>query len=361
MRHRFTVALSRLLLTATLVLTAGVAFAEGIGQGPYLQNPTTSGITVCWVSGSETTGLVRFGIKKPDEKQVQESKPTRYHKIQIKGLKAYTRYQYVVECEGRMAEGSFLTAAPAKKPFRFAVYGDNRTQPAIHASVLARMAEYNPDFIIQTGDLVADGTNESQWSEFFRVAGKTLAGTPYYPALGNHEKDGAAYLRYFAVGREYSFNYGNIHFVGLDSNHKAPEFAAQEEWLRKDLAEHQKDTWRIVFFHHTLYTCVTKKGRREAAELLRARLEPIFLASKVQVVFNGHDHDYQHHLAKGIHYVVTGGGGAPLYEVKADTPFALKAKTAYHYCEAEVKGDVLKLLAREPNGSVIEQFSVHSN
>src|SRR5207248_1623832 len=105
-----------------------------------------------------------------------------------------------------------------------------------------------------------------------RVARETLRNTPIFPALGNHEQDGAAYLRYFDVARDYSFDYGNAHFAALDSNRPPAEQGAQVAWLRKDLAAHQEATWRMVFFHHTPYTCVNKPGRRELAEKLRARL-----------------------------------------------------------------------------------------
>ncbi|HEU4753776.1 MAG TPA: metallophosphoesterase, partial [Armatimonadota bacterium] len=204
------------------------------------------------------------------------------------------------------------------------------------------------------------GLNETQWAEFFRVASGVLKDVPYYPAPGNHERNGAPYFRYFAVPRDYSFDYGNAHFVMLDSNRPAAELAAQDEWLRKDLAAHQGATWRIVAFHHTPYTCVDSEPRRVAAALLRARLEPIFQAGKVQLVINGHDHNYQHHFANGIHYVVTGGGGAPLYNVRLDTPFTKAGKKAHHECEITIEGKHLRLRAVEPEGGVIEEFEVEA-
>ena len=342
-----------LLALAGLLVAGSSVNAAGISKGPYLQLPGTDGITVCWVTDAEVLGEVTCSGK-----TVRDEKPSIYHKVRVKGLKPYTNYSYSVSCDGDKKTGTFRTAAPVKQPFQFAIYGDNRTQPQVHTEVLARMLESKPDFIVQTGDLVADGTQENLWTEFFQVAGKTLASVPYYPALGNHERDGAAYLRYFAVPREYSFDYGDVHFVCLDSNRRDDEFAAQQEWLRKDLAAHQSAAFRVVFFHHTVYTCVTKPGRRELAEKLRARLEPIFLEGNVQLVLNGHDHDYQHHVAKGIHYVVTGGGGAPLYDVLADTPFVKAAKKTHHFCEAKVSGNVISIRALERDGAVIESFTV---
>jgi hypothetical protein len=78
----------------------------------------------------------------------------------------------------------------------------------------------------------------------------------------------------------------------------------------------------------------------------------------VQLVVNGHDHDYQRHVANGITYLVTGGGGAPLYTVKADTPYVKAAKKAHHHCEFTVNSDKMSARVVEPSGRVIETFEI---
>jgi acid phosphatase type 7 len=345
------------IVTALLLVFVGrSAMADGIAKGPYLMHPTTAGVTVCWVSDEPETGEVRIeGQSEP----LVEVVSNRIHRVKVEGLKPYTLYDYEVRCAGDKKKGSFRTAAPPGQPFAFVAYGDNRTQPKKHRAVLDRMSRFHPDFIIQTGDQVADGSNEAQWDEFWDVASKALRRAPYFPSLGNHEKGGAPYFRFFDVPAEYSFDYGDAHFVCLNTNRPAREYRAQEAWLRKDLAAHQSARWRIVYFHHTVHTCVAIPSRRVAAALLAKRLEPIFEAEHVQLVINGHDHDYQRHEAHGITYLVTGGGGAPLYDVKPNTPFVKKAKKAYHYCELLVKGDGIDVRAVEPSGKVIDEFQVH--
>lgn len=334
----------------------------GVSKGPYLMFPTVDGITVCWVSEKQTTGTVEYAPEKTPGPQLEakDTMPTHNHRVKLSGLLPYTRYSYSVKCDGDTQAGTFITAAPKTQPFKFVAYGDNRTQADKHAAVLARMLQFHPDFVVQTGDQVASGTNEAQWDEFWKIAGKTLRQTAYYPSLGNHENHGAPYYRFFDVPAEYSFDYGNAHFVALDSNRPSSKYAAQEAWLKRDLAGHQDAAWRIVFFHHTVHTCVTMANRRVAAEKLAARLEPIFQANKVQLVINGHDHDYQRHVAHGITYLVTGGGGAPLYDVKPDTSFVKTAKKAHHHCEITVNGGTMAVRAIEPDGTVIEQFEIHA-
>lgn len=337
-----------------LMATGGGARAAGIDQGPYLMFPTQTGITVCWVSDSPVVGEVNV----PGAESIHDTEATRFHRVKLVGLKAYTHYTFTVRCAGATRTGGFMTAAPAGQAFKFVAYGDNRTQPQVHASVLAQIDKFKPDFIVQTGDQVADGNSLPQWNEFWQIAGKTFSQTAYYPSLGNHERHGAPYFQYFGPAQDYSFDYGDAHFVALDSNRPDAQHASQDAWLRKDLQAHQSAKWRIVFFHHPVYTCVDIPDRRaEAAERAR-RLEPIFLEGHVQLVINGHDHDYQRHLAKGITYLVTGGGGAPLYDVTPDTPFVQRAKKVYHDCELEVKGDRMTIRAVEPDGNVIEEFSL---
>ena len=101
-------------------------------------------------------------------------------------------------------------------------------------------------------------------------------------------------------------------------------------------------------------------ARRAESEKLRARLDPIFTEGKVQLVVSGHDHDYQHHVANGIHYIVSGGGGAPLYSVTPDLPFVRKAVKTHHYCEVSVDGNKLHFKAVEPNGTMVDEFELDS-
>lgn len=342
-------------MAALLVMTA-TAHAAGVDKGPYLMNPTTTGITVCWVSDEPLAGsVVVKGVRGAKTEEIRGN----YHRVNLDGLKPYTRYNYEVSCGTDKKGGSFITAAPPGQPFKFVAYGDNRTQANVHAAVLSRMMRFHPDFIIQSGDQVADGSNEAQWDEFWQIASKALSQTAYFPSLGNHERHGAPYFRFFEVPAEYSFDYGDAHFVALDSNRPSSEFKDQEEWLRKDLAAHQNAKWRVVFFHHTVHTCTSIPSRRAGAAALAKRLEPIFQEQHVQLVVNGHDHNYQRHEASGITYIVSGGGGAPLYDLKPNTPYVKAAKKAHHECEITVNGSAMAVRVVEPGGKVIDQFEVH--
>ncbi len=362
------VAMIVILFGVSLALSYGIAYSQtsiqALWAGPYLQNVRPKQVTLCWITNKKVSGAVSFWqTDKPSgKKQVADQTLTEFHRIHLKGLIPSTFYRYRIFGSNRNYDGEFRTSPPtgSAAPVQFAVYGDNRTQYNIHAEVIKAMTKYSYDFILHTGDEVADGSNLKEWGRFFSTAEPLLRNTPYFPELGNHEGENPAYFRFFNVPRNYSFNYGDIHFIALDTNAPASEYSRQESWLRRDLAEHKNAKWKILFCHHPFVTCTAIRGRREEASRLLARLGPILKAGGVQLVFSGHDHNYQRHVINGITYIVTGGGGAPLYPVRMDTPYVKKAVSVYHFCKVDIKGDTLDMSVFTPDGKMIDKTEIKS-
>ncbi len=98
----------------------------------------------------------------------------------------------------------------------------------------------------------------------------------------------------------YAVNYGNVHFVSLDSygydEGKYPfsdPNSPQYKWLDKDLAANTS-LWTIVFFHHPPYTKRSHDSDGEAElRIIREALVPLFDKHKVDLVLNGHSHVYE--------------------------------------------------------------------
>ena len=61
--------------------------------------------------------------------------------------------------------------------------------------------------------------------------------------------------------------------------------------------------------HHPPFSISLHGGQRD----LRERWTPLFERYGVTAVFSGHDHCYERAERNGVHYFVSGGGGAPLY------------------------------------------------
>jgi acid phosphatase type 7 len=71
--------------------------------------------------------------------------------------------------------------------------------------------------------------------------------------------------------------------------------------------------------------------------------------------FFGHDHNYQHYLKDGVHYFITGGGGAPLYDV--DTPpegITKKVESTENFLIVDVDGNKAHVEAKKPSGETLE-------
>ena len=100
--------------------------------------------------------------------------------------------------------------------------------------------------------------------------------------------------------------------VGRTEAEKQQFWMEQTRWLEADLLANQKADQRFIVGHHPPMTAV--KSRQGDNPHVMA-LELMLQKYKVTAAFFGHDHNYQHYLKNGIHYYVSGGGGAPLYDV----------------------------------------------
>jgi 3',5'-cyclic AMP phosphodiesterase CpdA len=277
-------------------------------------------------------------------------------------LKPGTTYYYEA-FPGKAGTGSFKTAPLDSVPFEFVVYGDTRTRHDVHRAVVAAiLAHAKPDFLMHTGDLVADGRDPSLWPIFFDAERELLRTAAFYPALGNHERNAVNFRDFLDAKPYYSFNWGGAHFTVIDSDiNNAGSTQAEREafwqeqttWLKADLQTAANASFRFVFAHHPPITAVK---RRQGDNPQMIALEPMFEALHVNAAFFGHDHNYQHYLKNGVHYFVTGGGGAPLYDVDMPpTEITMKVESTENFVVVKVNGDKAHVEAWKPSGEMIDE------
>lgn len=348
-----------------LLTTAIAALAAGpkIAGGPYVVHVTPKTATLVWLVESDTATLYA-----PD-KPARSSPSLRVEKTTLTGLQPNTRYEYDVSGQDA-GKGSFKTPPAAAGPYTFAVYGDTRTRHDVHRKVVDALVKNGiPDFVVHTGDLVADGNDTSLWPVFFDIERELLRHTAFFPSLGNHERNSADYYDYFLVATPYySFDWGNGHFIVLNSDignaassDKAKEvfWTEQTRWLEEDLAANQKADFRFVVAHHPPFTAVAK---RQGNNPHMTALVPMFEKYRVTAAFFGHDHNYQHYLKNGIHYIVTGGGGAPLYDVdKPAEGITLKVVSTEHFVTVKVDGKIARVQATAVDGRTLDEIELHAN
>jgi hypothetical protein len=357
------IVLTTTLLVGLLLLLAGSSTgntAVPLVIGPYTQLSQFNSIIVSWTTVTPTRqNEVHWGGN-PALGNITVEKsifPKTLHSVKIEGLTAGLMYYYtVISDEIESPQYHFWTACDQNDTIRCVVYGDTRGgwDNWQATSLVSRAIEReNPPLVLSTGDLVDNGKNPDDWVDFF-AASPFVHNSTFYPVLGNHENYSHLYFSFFSLPsneRWYSFDNGPVHFIGLDSNPRNAFRFLQYLWLVHDLRT-QSQPFTVVFFHHPLYSSGEEHGN---TTLLRKIWAPVFERSHVDIVFNGHDHDYEHCYVNGITYIVTGGGGAPIYDV-GHSPWTIYSEKTFHYCLLTVNSSTLTFEAKKPDGLVFDSF-----
>ncbi len=214
----------------------------------------------------------------------------------------------------------------------------------------------------------------NEWLQFLNGATSVFSRIPMMPTLGNH--DGDMYLKFFALPDNgptglqqefYSFDYGNAHFVVLDSGNNTNETAKQ--WLREDLQNATKK-WKFVVFHYPAYPAFN--DGKSIAESICENWIPILEDNGVDMVFVGHQHLYMrtHPIfrgevqtdpeAYGIIYVM-GNAGSKTYAGGEGFSYIAREETGSNYQIININGDVLTLSAKKANGDLIENYEINKS
>lgn len=198
-----------------------------------------------------------------------------------------------------------------KDSLKFAAIGDNGTGDKAEYEVAAQMnswrAKFPFDMVIMLGDNMYGSQRPQDFIDKFERPYQPLldAGVKFYAALGNHDNQTNRFYKPWNMNGEryYAFAKKNVKFFVLDSDYMDPK---QLQWIDTELKS-ARDDWKIVYFHHPLYS----SGGVHGSEVdLRVTLEPLFVKYGVNVVYSGHDHIYERvKPQKGIYYFVVGSSG----------------------------------------------------
>ncbi len=362
------------ILSLLLAFVASSSFANPIAFGPYVQNMTDDQATVCWTTYKTSVDI-------SSEKGTETKRLYDQHEITFSRLEADTEYHYDVLKDGTdFGKGSFRTFKEGIAPFKFVVYGDTRSDHNIHRKIVELSEKEDPRLVINSGDLVSSGTNIHDWEKFFEINREFMKTRPYYPVLGNHEKNADYYFDFFSLPgneRYYEFYVGDVLFLMLDSegsrftmpeyaqntdkfwgNYWTPYFIKQKEWVQEMLTRHRDAGYIFVFFHSPIISI--KETRVEDAKIRRKFWGDIFEKNNVSAVISGHDHHYHRYEADGVPMITSGGGGAGLYD--GDPKFApgesILYKKVNHFITVDVGLKEATLKAIDVEGNEIETFSI---
>ena len=268
----------------------------------------------------------------------------------------------------------------------FIVFGDSGTGSTQQRQLATLMSNDTFDVALHAGDIAygsSNGTGDASYQTyndwFFDIYAPWLPFRAFYPSEGNHDSrpsngDGVAYLDAFTLPtngasssypdhaeRYYSFDYGRVHFVVLDTEfafQDATRRAEQLSWLESDLAA-TPQPWKIALFHRSPYSAGGEHGSDLA---VRAAFSPVFERYGVQLALSAHEHTYErtHPLARvgdrhGRHLHRLGRRRRSSVPVGTAEWTAYARVTRHHYVKAPVTECTITLSAIGLDGACLRR------
>ncbi len=349
----------------------GLDASPSLFRGPYLQASTPTSIVVKWKTDVPTDSRVRYGsavgaldLSSALAAQVIE------HEVKLTGLQPNTTYFYAIgttteDLAGDAPTYFFRTHPPggSVSPLRIWAIGDAGTAYINQAHVRDAYTNFiatgrKADVWLMLGDNAYNHGRECEYQQgvFQNMYEGILRNTPLFPCIGNHDYYSGAngntntgtYYTLFAPPKlgegggvpsnteaYYSYDYGNVHFISLDSYGVSRSVTgAMATWLTNDIAQAQANRqWIIVYWHHPPYT----KGSHDSDDSgdsggimfdMRQNIVPIIESHGVDLVLCGHSHSYERSFLINGHYGVSSTFNAATMKLNG-TPGQLDGAGAY--------------------------------
>ncbi len=298
-----------------------------VSRGPYLQTATPTSIVLKWRTNPATDTKVWYGTD-PNNLNLSETTAPNVtnHEIKISNLNPNTKYYYAIgnaagQLQGATSDYYFKTHPTPGSSLnsRIWILGDvgkqapNTHPQSVRDAFLTHNNGQSPDMILLLGDNAYDSGLDSEYQTalFQNRFENQFRNTVIWPCPGNHEYANsspvAPYYDIFALptngeaggvasGTEkyYSYDYGNAHFISLDSdNNNTGPTSQMISWLQQDLQANTQD-WVIVYWHHAPYTRGSYDSDTQPfMKAMREQVVPILEQYEVDLVLGGHSHVYE--------------------------------------------------------------------
>jgi acid phosphatase type 7 len=331
----------------SIFLFALPSFSQKITRGPYLQMSTPTSMMIRWRTDVAVASKINFGLTQNAlSSSKSDDTPKIEHIITIDNLKPNTKYFYGVASGNTVLQSTtdnfFVTNPAVGSTQKVTIWalGDmgmgTEAQTRVYQQYLKYTEKTPTNLWLLLGDNAygqgMDWEFQLRFFEYYQVE-RLMKQTVLMPCPGNHdysptpnnykiEDPLVAYFNIFSVPTKgeaggipsgskayYSYDYANIHFISLDSYGREDmdkrlfsKDSQQMIWLEKDLKAN-KQKWTIVYWHHPPYTMGSHNSDTEdELRLLREGVVPILEKYKVDLVLNGHSHNYERsQMIKG-HY-----------------------------------------------------------
>lgn len=386
---------------------AGVApeATPALLKGPHVQNVAKTAATIIWEASETSTSYLHYR-KVGDAAWINKTVTTsavlgKYiFTTTLTGLLSNKNYEYQISLNNSTwlpaTAAVFITAPGTTATYLISAWSDSQPNPEgswppnqdIFKTILAKMQLQNPRISLSTGDRVERGQCYEDWKpDYFDPAASLVQNACVFPGFGNHEDDirttncaaGTQRLWYddlfswpgkTAGTHWYAFSYGCVRYVALDTtvDFWTDATGTQLRWLKQELASSAFSSakWQIVYFHHPPYSCSATSGdEAEIRPKIQTYLVPLFTQYGVDVVVNGHRHNYERSLRDGVYYIVSGGGGASLRNFESSctsiNPYSQKRVLDWNFITLKFKCSdppSLTLKAISDEGATIDTLTL---
>ncbi|WP_254562077.1 metallophosphoesterase [Dyadobacter diqingensis] len=328
-------------------------------RGPYLQAATSNSMVIRWRTDVAASSRVQYGgAANALNQKVEDNALVTEHEIKLTGLSPKTKYFYSIGSTTGVYQGDdnnyFETTPVSGEPgkYRFGVLGDCGTNSAFQGNVRDQLTAYLGNNYMNALLLLGDnaysqGTDPEYQSNFFNhYKDNFLKKYPLFPTPGNHDYGNdnpnlqlshkMPYYDIFtmpvngesggvASGNEayYSYDYGNVHFLSLDSYGKEDQstrlydtLGKQVQWIKADLAAHKNKGWVVAYWHHPPFSLGSRNGETETDMIkIRENFIRILERNGVDLILCGHSHVYERtRLMQGF-YDYSGAFNGALHNV----------------------------------------------
>jgi hypothetical protein len=206
------------------------------------------------------------------------------------------------------------------------------------------------------------GTDDPRWRDWWEALYGPL-GITFYPSLGNHEwysDDGAAAeLAYRSPtwrfpAPYYTFTAGPVQFFAIDTTEISE---AEILWLDHAIAA-STSRWKVVYGHHPIFAPERNAKAGIYMTYMQERLWPV-LKGRVDAYLCGHQHAMAHMDPRdGVHFFMSGGGGAPLGKVARNAPGALFAESRFGFLTLDANAAEMKIAIFDTDGKPFDSEAI---
>lgn len=251
---------------------------------------------------------------------------------------------------------------------------------------IKRITQLQPELVLGLGDYTFENISPQCWFDISKPLDDIIK-----IAIGNHDLDyQSSYYQlldhYNLYKPYYSFNFQNIHFVTISTDHPFEKGSIQYDFLQYDLEKSLHDSsilWRIVFLHKPLYTA--SDFDEKASEELKTTFHRLFEKYHVDLVLSGHTQYYQRSLPlaynndnpsypvvidkinsdyrdnEGIIFLTAGTAGDELHKIDYILPYYVIQERYFGFLNFDIRNDGQTLVGTfydTENLGIMDKFEV---